>query len=406
MLATEQAKTDKSAPNRLTGAGLVTAVLFFLFFLGGSDNQLISPLLPLMAREFGLEVGEVGKWVLPSYSLAAALAALLVGPASDRLGRRRFLLFAAALFSLSLLAVAVVDNIFAFAALRFFTGLAAGIFSTCSIAYAGDYFPYARRGAAMSVVQAGYFAAMVIGIPGGTLLAEREGWRTGFVIFGLFSLIAFVLILVLLPEDKRDTKDDLSVRLTRRFHNLRMILESRQKAAAVVAGFFVSAGLVGFMSYLGAWLTSRFGLDVGEVGFVFVFIGTVSLIGAGGAGILSDKFGKRTLSILSTVTLAVMLVLIPALGWGVWLLIGLLILSLAFAFRQGPLQALATELVPRSGRGSLVAMRNIASQIGIAVSSVVSGLLYDQFGYGAVGLFCALLTLMAAISIFLIKEPT
>ncbi len=148
----------------------------------------MSPLLPLMAQEFGFEAGEVGKWLVPAYSLAAASAALLVGPASDKFGRRRFLLFASALFSLSLISVAVVDDIRALAISRFFTGLAAGTFSICSIAYVGDYFPYARRGMAMSVVQAGYFAAMAFGVPGGSLLADWQGWRAGFVLFGLLFL--------------------------------------------------------------------------------------------------------------------------------------------------------------------------------------------------------------------------
>jgi predicted MFS family arabinose efflux permease len=389
----------------LSSTGLILAILFFVFFLGGSDNQIISPLLPLMAQEFGFEAGEVGKWLVPAYSLAAASAALLVGPASDKFGRRRFLLFASALFSLSLISVAVVDDIRALAISRFFTGLAAGTFSTCSIAYVGDYFPYARRGMAMSVVQAGYFAAMAFGVPGGSLLADWQGWRAGFVLFGLLSLVAFGLILTLLPEDKHDIAEDLSTRVTRRFHNIRVILESRQQLAAIAAGFFVSAGFVGFILYLGSWLTSRFGLSTGEIGLAFVLMGVASLIGAAAGGSLSDKFGKRGLSILSTVMLAAMLFLIPKLGWGILLLISLLFMSLVFAFRQGPLQALATELVPRGGRGSLIAMRNIASQIGIAVSSVVSGLLYDQLGYNAVGLFCTVLTLIAAICIFLVREP-
>jgi predicted MFS family arabinose efflux permease len=80
--------------------------------------------------------------------------------------------------------------------------------------------------------------------------------------------------------------------------------------------------------------------------------------------------------------------------------------SLAFAFRQGPLQALATELVPAHSRGTFVAMRNTASQVGIAIAAAVSGVLYDSYGYGAVGAFSAIMTSAAAICIFLMKEPS
>jgi len=79
--------------------------------------------------------------------------------------------------------------------------------------------------------------------------------------------------------------------------------------------------------------------------------------------------------------------------------------ALAFAFRQGPLHALATELVPSRARGTLVAARNTASQIGIAIATLACGQLYDHMGYRAVGLFSGIVTLAAAVCIFIMKEP-
>jgi predicted MFS family arabinose efflux permease len=110
-------------------------------------------------------------------------------------------------------------------------------------------------------------------------------------------------------------------------------------------------------------------------------------------------------SILSTIVLAAMLLVIPTLGRGFILYISLMAAAVAFAFRQGPLQALATELVPRHARGTLVAARNTASQIGIAIATGVCGPLYDQMGYRGVGLFSGVVTLAAAVCIFIMKEP-
>ena len=122
-------------------AGIVIAVLFLVFFLGSSDNQMISPLLPLIAHEFGMREGEVGQVIGPAYALANATAALLIGPLSDRFGRRRFLLYASVLFGFSLSAVGLIADLRVLAGVRLFTGLAAGAFSTCTIAYVADYFP-------------------------------------------------------------------------------------------------------------------------------------------------------------------------------------------------------------------------------------------------------------------------
>ena len=394
--------TEMKSPVRR--GGLVMAVLFMVFFLGISDNQMVSPILDLIAREFKLLPGEAGKLITPAYALAAALVALIVGPASDRLGRRRFLLYAALMFGSSLLAVRFINDIRILAGVRFFTGLGAGTFSTCSIAYVGDYFPYERRGVAMSVVNSGYFAALVVGVPVGTILAQRFGWRSAFTTFGAIAVIVFVMILALLPDDRSRTRD-AGQRRKWGLDNIKIVFNTPERRAAIAGAFFVSGGFVGFITYLGAWLGQRFGLEPRQRGYVFIAVGIVSLIGSIAAGPIADKYGKRGISIASTVLLAVMLVLIPRQAWGLLLFLTFLVASLAFAFRQGPLQALATELVPSEARGALVAVRTTTSQVGIATSTAACGLLYDRYGYAAVGALSAVMTLGAGLCIYLMREP-
>lgn len=389
-------------------AGAVMAILLLVFFLGTSDNQMISPLLPLIATDFGYggQEGWVGQLMLPAYAIAAAVAALVVGPVSDKFGRRRFLLYASLLFGLSLLLISPIKDLRLLALVRITTGFAAGTFSTCAIAYVADYFPYNRRGVAMSVVQAGYFGALVIGVPVANQIAQWQSWRYSFAFFGALSFIAFFLIATMLPEDKGKMAElALSARMARRFDNIRIVFEGRPRIAAIAAAFFVSGGFVGFFSYLGTWLRKDLHLNTTSMNIFFALVGIALLIGAFVAGPVADRFGKRGLSILATVALAPMLLLMPNLSWGVGLFATFLIASLAFAFRQGPLQALATELAPSHARGALVAIRNTASQIGIAFAGVASGWLYDKLGFRAVGVFGGLMTLAAAVCIFFMREP-
>jgi predicted MFS family arabinose efflux permease len=400
------ANSDIALADPVKRAGVVMTVLFLVFFLGISDNQMVSPLLPLIAREFNLASGEAGKLIGPAYALAAALIALIVGPASDRLGRRRFLLYAALLFGVSLLSVLFIRDIRMLAGVRFFTGLAAGTFSTCSIAYVGDYFPYERRGVAMSVVNSGYFAALVAGVPISSILAERYGWRSGFGAFGVIAILVFLLILLLLPADEpaKGSGNGLD-RESRRLARMTDVFATTERRAAIMAAFFVSAGFVGFIFYLGSWLGKAFHLETRQIGFIFIGVGFVSLVGSLAAGPIADRYGKRGLSIISTAVLSAMLLLIPVTGWGPVLLGTFLVASLAYAFRQGPLQALATEMVPREARGALVAVRTTTSQMGIAISTAACGLLYDRYGYSAVGALSAALTLGAGLCIYLMREP-
>src|SRR5262249_40550988 len=151
--------------------------------------------------------------------------------------------------------------------------------------------------------------------------------------------------------------------------------------ASIAAAFSVSWGFVGFFFYLGAWLPGSYSLHPRTFGFFFFGFGLFSFARPFFAGWFLARFGKGFLSFFSTLVLAVMVFLIPRFDFGVWLFVGFLTAALAFAFRQGPVQALATELVPTQARGALVAVRNTASQLGIAISTWASGKLYDQYGY-------------------------
>ncbi|CAN5449190.1 MFS transporter [soil metagenome] len=375
-----------------------------VFFLGVGDAQMTSPLLPLMAREFELPIGAVGKLIGSLYAVAAAAAALLIGPLSDRYGRRRFLEIAVVIFTLSLLLVGLTSNLRLLSVLRIFTGFAAGIFSTCAIAYVGDSFSYEKRGAAMSAVQTGYFAAFIIGVPLGAVVADKLGWRAAFVGFGVLAAPVILLIRLLLPDDGRRKVGPEGLN---HFTMAGALFTDKATVAAVAASAFVSLGFVGFMQYLGSWLAepNGFGLRVSEVGMVFIGLGLAALAGSIAAIYLSDKIGKRRLSIVSTVLLGAMLLAIPKSNFRILLFVLFGAASFTFAFRQGPLHALATGLVSNQSRGALVAIRNTASQAGIALAAIICGQLYDIYGYSAVGLFSASATLIAAFCIMMMREP-
>jgi predicted MFS family arabinose efflux permease len=159
----------------------------------------------------------------------------------------------------------------------------------------------------------------------------------------------------------------------------------------------VSGGLVGFITYIGQWLHTSFGLQTRTIGWVFMLGGLVAVASAPLGGMVSDRWGKRTVSIASNVVLAAAVALLPFFSWGVGLLVIFGATSLGAAFRQGPLTALMTELVPGNQRGSFIALRNIASQFGIGAVALVGGVLYEGHGYFAVTTLCAAMTAVVAI---------
>ena len=375
----------------------VALILFGVLFLGVSDTQLVPPLLPLIAQDLGVTPGRAGI-VVTSYSLAAAAFALFAGPISDRVGRKKVLTGGLVVFAAASFSTYHVSSFGALLILRAITGFAAGTLSTTSLSYAGDYYPYEQRGRAMGILSMGYFVAFVIGIPVGALVAARFGWH---VVFGGLSAAAAAMLALTIaklpalaaaphPPHKRALKD----------HFLKI-----DRFAGIAAAFLTSGGLVGFLTYVGAWLNTTYQIGVDRIGLLFMASGIAAVAASPLSGWLSDHVGKRTVIIWANVLLALMFVLVARIQWGLWLVLGIAALSIAASARQAPLHALTTEIVGPEIRGEYIAVRNAASQIGIAVVATISAYAFDSGGFLAVALISAGVTLLIPFCCLWLPEP-
>jgi len=373
---------------------LVIGNLFLLLFLGLADNQTVPALLPLLIDSLHISVEQAGLLAV-FYSAAAALASLVTGVVSDHYGRKPFLILGALVFGVASWMAAGTQSFAGLTVARGLTGLGAGAISTCSIAFAGDWFAYNVRGRALSVISTAYFVAPILGVPLAAQIAGRLGWRATFYFFAVLAA-AVALLSTRLPREKREA-GPASERWQATFRACRSFFARRDTHAGLVIAFLVSGGLYGFIFYIGQWLHAAFGVATGTIGWVFMLGGVVAVVGAPVAGSLSDRWGKRPVSILGNVVLAVSVALIPLFPWGIGLLVVFGVTSLGAATRQGPLTALMTELVPSAERGSFIALRNVFSQTGIGLVVLAGGAIYEWHGYIAVTTLCAAMTFLVAI---------
>jgi len=376
----------------------VALILFGVLFLGVSDTQLVAPLLPLIARDLGTTPGHAGI-IVTTYSLAAAAFALIIGPLSDRIGRKKILISALAVFALTSFLTYHVSTFGALIILRALTGLSAGTLSTCSLSFAGDYYPYNQRGRAMGVLSMGYFVAFVVGVPAGALAAARLGWQWVFACLAIGSAVVFVIALAGLPQDPA-TPGLTRARLSAVEH-----FQKADRLSGIAAAFLTSGGIVGFLTYIGVWLNSVHGVSVERIGVLFMFAGVGAVAASPFSGWLSDHAGKRTVIVFANIILAALFIVVARTNWGIGLVAGVAALSIAASARQAPLHALSTEIVGTEIRGEYIALRNAASQTGIAAVAAISSFVFDSAGFGGVSLVAAFVTLLIPICCIWLKEP-
>ena len=375
----------------------VALILFGVLFLGVSDAQLVPPLLSTIAQEFNTSSGRAGI-VVTSYSLAAAAFALFAGPLSDRIGRKKVLTGGLALFAAASFATYQVNTFAALLLVRAVTGFAAGTLSTCALSYAGDHYAYAQRGRAMGILSMGYFLAFVLGAPAGALMVPRWGWESVFGALAALSAGMLVLVAWILPSDTR------LVRAPFALPHLQTYLNSPDRLAGMAAAFLTSGGLVGYLTYIGAWLRNEHQISYDQMAFIFVLSGIAAVAASPLSGWLSDRAGKKAVIIGSNLVLAPVFLIVARLEWGEALWAGVALIGVAASARQAPLHALTMEIVGPEIRGEYTALRNAASQIGIAAAATVSAYAFDSSGFAGVSIVAAVLTLLVPLSCLRLRE--
>ncbi|MEV0676077.1 multidrug effflux MFS transporter [Actinosynnema sp. NPDC050436] len=177
----------------------VAVVLGLLETFGPISMDLYMPALPRLAAD--LDTSEsLAQATMSACMLGLALGQLVVGPLSDRFGRRRPLLFGVGLFALLSLACALTPSIELLLAARFFQGLCGSAGIVIALAVARDLtdgVELVRLLAMLTTV--GALAPIVAPVIGGQL-APIMGWRGIFGVLAGIGVALFLLALTSLPE--------------------------------------------------------------------------------------------------------------------------------------------------------------------------------------------------------------
>ncbi|NNF58520.1 MAG: MFS transporter [Rhodothermaceae bacterium] len=391
-----------------------------MVFTAASQTIIVTPILPVIGTELGVPASRLGL-LISVYSWVLAFAALVMGPVSDRVGRRRVLLFGSGALVIALALHGLADSFGALLGMRILAGAGGGMLSGAAVSYVGDYFSYERRGWATGWVMSGVPFGLVIGIPLGRILAVGFGFRTPFVAFSAVMAVAFVLILTVVPQPdvERESKRMTVAGTLKRYAGL---LGQRDALTAAATYFLMYFGLGLLVVYLPQWLTEQFpleialfgkpltlfGLPVDFIATLFGVGGLISVIASPMAGTLSDRIGRKPLILASCIGLALVTVLVTYLVTVRWRAYPLyMAIMLLFAMRMTPLQALLTALVPARQRGTLLSLTIAVGQIGTGLGASLGGILYASSGYRMTTMASAAsIVLMALLVWRFLPEPT
>ncbi|UOB15330.1 MFS transporter [Streptomyces sp. HP-A2021] len=181
-------------------AALLTATLALLSFVLPLATDMYLPAFPAMADDLGTDASGV-QLTLTAFLFGTAAGHLVLGPLSDRYGRRMRILTGAAVCTLATALCAAAPNLGVLIVLRFVTGFSGATGLVVGRAVISDVATGAVAARVFGGLMAlGGIAPIVAPLAGGALVSNAGGCRAVFWILSGASLLMFLAALSFIPE--------------------------------------------------------------------------------------------------------------------------------------------------------------------------------------------------------------
>src|SRR5262245_1385001 len=196
------AATDKHDPKHdLATSRLMLLMLVVMTGVAPISLYMLVPALPVLATIFHSDIS-IAQMTVSLYMVGIACSQLVMGPLSDRFGRRPVLLAGLSLMVAASVGCSLAQTLPQLVAARFLQALGGASGMVISRAIIRDIYGRDRVGAMISLVIAVMMVAQMLSALVGGLLEITFGWRAIFYFITAASLSIAVLLAVALPETR------------------------------------------------------------------------------------------------------------------------------------------------------------------------------------------------------------
>ena len=331
------------------------------------------------------------------YGLTQAVLMIPFVMASDRIGRKKVIIFGLVIFAAGSLMAALATDIYWTIAGRALQG--AGAISAAVTALLADLTREEHRTKAMAAVGSTIGIAFAVSLVAGPALNRIIGVPGLFALTGILALAAIWVVLKWVPEPG-----------VSHFHadaqaspaKLIDVLQNGQLARLDFGIFALHAAQMAMFVVVPVALLNS-GLEADDHWAVYLPVLLGSFVLMVPAIIYGEKYGKLKPVFIGAVALMLLAQLGLALGiehfWGIaW---ALFFYFVAFNVLEASLPSLISKMAPASAKGTAMGVYNTAQAFGLFFGGVFGGWMAQHHGFASVFIFCVVMMaawLLASLS--------
>src|ERR1700754_2751646 len=260
-------KFDLKAPR------LMLLMLVVMTGVAPISLYMLVPALPVLAATFGSDI-QIAQMTVSLYMVGIACSQLVMGPLSDKFGRRPVLLAGLALMVAASIGCSLAHTLPQLIAARFLQALGGASGMVVSRAIIRDLYSRDRISSMISLVIGVMMTAQMLSALVGGLLETAFGWRAIFYFITAASLSIAVLIAIALPETRRDRGASSSFR-----GDVRKLVRDRAFIGYVLCQVLASQIIFTFAGGGPYIVVTQMGRTTAEYGAWFATTGFAYLLG-------------------------------------------------------------------------------------------------------------------------------
>lgn len=382
--------------------GLVLSVYLPSFLLSFANGLLI-PTVPLYVHTFGVSF-EVISIVVAAAGIGTVAGDIPAGLVVGRFGRRPAMLVGTGLLAATALALGLSKFVPELILFRLLSGSGTALWSISRHTVLTQDVTARERGRAIAtfggVNRVGTFAGPAVG----GLVGVQFGLVAPFFVYAGVAFLAMVLAFLFVPESKKRSVQHapFHVRSVGRL----LVQHRRSFSTAGVAQIFaqmIRAGRQIIVPLYGAYVI---GLDVGAVGAIVSASSAIDMSLFYPAGLIMDRFGRRSATIPSFLIQAIGMALIPTSHTYVGLLLATLVIGLGNGLGAGTMMTLGADLAPKVETGEFLGIWRLIGDVGGSGGPLVVGAIADGLGLGVAALALSGIGLMSVAMFVLFVQET
>lgn len=261
-------------------------LLMAMTSIGPLSLNILVPAVPGLVATLATDTGAV-QLTISLYLLGLAASQLVMGPLSDRFGRRPVVLAGLALTTIASLAAIAASSIGSLIAARLVQALGASTGLVIGRAIIRDLVDRERAASMIGLVTTAMVMIPMITPLIGGILDTAFGWEAIFVFVAAASGMVLIWAGIVLPETRPESAEGGG--LARYWSDLRVLAASPSFNAYMLAGAFASASYFAFLGGIPHVVVTMMGRTSAEYGVWFA----ISSIGYMAGNFLASRYSVR-----------------------------------------------------------------------------------------------------------------